>query len=189
MSYRFGRLEYVRKAALPFLKQELAPYPGRGVLVARMVMASTVVMVIGMIFRIPFGSHGAIYTFFISRESPRATFEKTVTIVTAFSASAAFVLIGSVVFVGDPMLRLLWVVTALFVTFFVVSAATDYVAATGFGVVVAQSLDREVLAELPVDEVGPLQLLLPVAIRFGLVDEGGSLLTPVTAQVALTVSV
>ncbi len=39
------------------------------------------------------------------------------------------------------------------------------------------------------DEVGPLQLLLPVAIRFGLVDEGGSLFTRMTAQVALTVSV
>jgi hypothetical protein len=55
--------------------------------------------------------------------------------------------------------------------------------------IVGQSFDREVLAELSVDEVGPVQLLMPVAIRFGLVDEGGSLLTPVAAQVALTVSV
>src|SRR6516165_3657979 len=54
--------------------------------------------------------------------------------------------------------------------------------------IVGQSLDREVLAELSVDEVGPLQLLLPVAIRFDLVDEDGSLLTPVADQVALTVS-
>jgi hypothetical protein len=40
-----------------------------------------------------------------------------------------------------------------------------------------------------VDEVVPLQLLLPIAMRFDLVDEDGSLLTPVAAQVALTVSV
>jgi hypothetical protein len=39
------------------------------------------------------------------------------------------------------------------------------------------------------DEVGSLQLLLPIAIRFDLVDEAGALLTPVPAQVALTVSV
>src|SRR5215472_11378265 len=54
--------------------------------------------------------------------------------------------------------------------------------------IVRQSLDREVLTELSVDEVGPLQVLLPVAIRFDLVDEDGLLLTPVADQVALTVS-
>src|SRR5438309_9385984 len=55
--------------------------------------------------------------------------------------------------------------------------------------IVGQSFDREVLAELSVDEVGPLQLPLPIAIRFDLVDEDGALLTPVPGQVALTVSV
>ena len=37
-------------------------------------------------------------------------------------------------------------------------------------------------------EVGPLQVLLPMSIRFDLVDEDGALLTPVSGQVALTVS-
>ena len=55
--------------------------------------------------------------------------------------------------------------------------------------IVGQSFDREVLGELSVDEVAPLQLLLPIAIRFDLVDENRALLTPVPAQVALTVSV
>src|SRR6516162_8551715 len=54
--------------------------------------------------------------------------------------------------------------------------------------IVRQSLDCEVLAELSVDKVGPLQVLLPVAIRFDLVDEDGLLLTPVANQIALTVS-
>src|SRR6516225_6838214 len=54
--------------------------------------------------------------------------------------------------------------------------------------IVRQSLDREVLAELSVDKVGPLQVLLPVAIRFDLVDEDGLLLTAVANQIALTVS-
>src|SRR5215468_7831971 len=52
--------------------------------------------------------------------------------------------------------------------------------------IVRQSLGREVLAELSVDKIGPLQVLLPVAIRFDLVDEDGLLLTPVANQIALT---
>src|SRR5256884_8249950 len=41
--------------------------------------------------------------------------------------------------------------------------------------IVGQSFDREVLAELSVDEVSPLQLLLPIAIRF---DRKRARLTP-----------
>jgi hypothetical protein len=54
--------------------------------------------------------------------------------------------------------------------------------------IVRQAFGREVLAELPVNEVGSLQLFLPIVIRFDLVDEDGSLLTPVPSQVALTIS-
>src|SRR5262245_379623 len=54
--------------------------------------------------------------------------------------------------------------------------------------IVGQSFDCKVLAELSVDEVGPLQLLLPIAIRFDLVYEDGALLTPMPDQVALAVS-
>ncbi|MGC1295852.1 MAG: hypothetical protein WA869_12530, partial [Alloacidobacterium sp.] len=46
-----------------FLKEELAPYPGRAALIARMVIASTVVMIVTMTFKIPFGAYGAIYAF------------------------------------------------------------------------------------------------------------------------------
>ena len=55
--------------------------------------------------------------------------------------------------------------------------------------VVGQSLDREVLAELSVDEAGPFQLVLPMTIRLDLVDENGALFTAVPRQVALTVTV
>src|SRR6185295_17558148 len=67
--------------------------------------------------------------------------------------------------------------------------AADLIAVADADGIVGQSFDREVLAELSVDEVGPCQLLLPIAIRFDLVDEDGALLTPVPGQVALTVSV
>jgi multidrug resistance protein MdtO len=44
-----------------FLREELSPYPGRGALVARMVIATTLITVIGMTFRIPYIYQGAIY--------------------------------------------------------------------------------------------------------------------------------
>ena len=55
-----------------FLKEELAPYPGRVALVARMVIAATLVMLITMTFHIPYGAYGTIYALTISRESPQA---------------------------------------------------------------------------------------------------------------------
>src|SRR5258708_5317789 len=58
-----------------FLKDELAPYPGRAGTVTRMVIAATLVMVICMTFRVPHAFQGAIYALLISRENPRATLE------------------------------------------------------------------------------------------------------------------
>jgi hypothetical protein len=55
--------------------------------------------------------------------------------------------------------------------------------------IVRQSFDCEVLPELSINEVGSLELLLPIAIRFDLIDEDGTLLASVTGQVTLTVSV
>ena len=67
--------------------------------------------------------------------------------------------------------------------------AADPIAVADRHDLVGQSFDREVLAELPVDEVGPLQLLLPMAIRFDLVDEDRALLPAVSGAIALTVAV
>ena len=65
----------------------------------------------------------------------------------------------------------------------------DPVAVADADLVVAQPLDREVLAELPVDEVAASELALPVAIGVDLVDEDGALLAAVPAEVALAVAV
>src|SRR6478672_8302662 len=67
--------------------------------------------------------------------------------------------------------------------------AADLITVADAHGIVGQSFDREVLAELSVDEVGPVQLLLPIAVRFDLVDEDRALLPAVPGQVALTVSV
>jgi len=65
----------------------------------------------------------------------------------------------------------------------------DLVAVADADLVVAQPLDREVLAELAVDEVIATELSLPVAVGVELVDEHGPLLAAVPAQVALAVTV
>ena len=65
----------------------------------------------------------------------------------------------------------------------------DPVAVADADLVVAQPLHREVLAELPVDEVASSQLVLPVAIGVDLVDEDGPLLAAVPGEITLAVAV
>jgi uncharacterized membrane protein YccC len=137
-----------------FLKAELAPYPGRVALVARMVICATLVMIITMTFRIPFGMHGAVFTLIISRKSPRATMRAVRMIVIAFAFSAVYIFIGAMFSLDDPTLRLLWIIGTLFVVFYVISAMTDYVGGTGFGILIAITIslwDMHVPAELKVE--------------------------------------
>jgi len=67
--------------------------------------------------------------------------------------------------------------------------AADLITVADAHSIVRQSFDCEIFAELSMDEVRPLQLLLPIAIRFDLVNEDGTLLASVPGQIALTVSV
>src|ERR1700722_10935992 len=67
--------------------------------------------------------------------------------------------------------------------------AADLITVADANGIVGQSFDREVLAELSVNEVGPLNALLPVTIGFDLVNDGRSVPTAVAGQVALTGSV
>ena len=65
----------------------------------------------------------------------------------------------------------------------------DPVAVADADLVVAESLDREVLAELSVDEVVSSKLAFPVPVRVDLVDEHRTLLAAVPGEIALTVAV
>src|SRR5438270_9267723 len=123
-----------------FLKHELAPYPGRLALVARMVIAATLVMIICMTFRIPNAAWGAIYALTISREGPQATVRAARSIGGALVISAADVLIGALFFLDNPTLRFLWVIGTLFAVFYAISAMTNYAAAARFGYLVAVTI-------------------------------------------------
>lgn len=138
-----------------FLREELSPYPGRGALVARMVVAATVVMLINMTFKIPYGAYGAVYALTISRENPDATLEAVRNILITFSVAVVDVLIGAIFFSGDPILRLVWVIGTLFVTFYMLSALANYTAASRLGYLIIITIplwDEHISAALKVED-------------------------------------
>jgi multidrug resistance protein MdtO len=137
-----------------FLKEDLAPYPGRVALVVRMVIAATLVMLITTTFRIPYGAYDAIYALTISHESPQATVNTARTTVIAFILGAGYVLLGALFFLDDPKLRLLWVIGSLFISFYALSAMTNYGGAARFGyliIIITPLWDRHIPAELKVE--------------------------------------
>jgi multidrug resistance protein MdtO len=123
-----------------FLKEELIPYPGRAALVGRMVMAATLAMVITMTFRLPYGAYCAIYAVAISRESIQITLNTAVTRVVSYSLGAVYVLIGATFFVDDPLLRLLWVIGTMFLTFYAISAMSTFVSALDIGYLIVMTV-------------------------------------------------
>ncbi|HZP25115.1 MAG TPA: FUSC family protein [Terriglobales bacterium] len=123
-----------------FLKTELAPYPGRAWVVGRMTIAATIIMVLVMTFRIPYGFQGAIYTFFLSRESLRATLTSGIRIVIVSAIASAYTLVTIAMLVADPLTHFLWIALALFLVFFVIRIVPDYGLALAFGFTLAVAI-------------------------------------------------
>jgi multidrug resistance protein MdtO len=137
-----------------FLKHELTPYPGRAALVARMVIAVTLVMIITMTFRLPYGAYAASFALTISRESPQITVKSLRTIVVGWVLGATYILIGAWFFLENPVLRFLWVIVTLFAIFYAVSAMTNSGAASRFGyfvIITVPLWDLHVTAESKVE--------------------------------------
>jgi multidrug resistance protein MdtO len=137
-----------------FLKAELAPYPGRAALVARMCVAATLVMLLTMTFQIPYGAYGAIFALTVSSESAEETAKSAKTIIIAFSFSVLYVLIGAMFFLQDPNLRLIWVLVTFFVMFYALSAMTNYTAAARFGYLLIITIplwDRQIPTESKIE--------------------------------------
>ena len=116
-----------------FLKEELAPYPGREALVARSVVAAAIVMILTMVFRMPYGAYAALYAVTISRENPEATVKEVKTIVVAFAVSVLYILAGAMFFLPDENLRPFWIIATLFLMFYALRVVTNHSAAVRFG--------------------------------------------------------
>jgi len=163
---------------LEFLKEELAPVPGRAGIVARMVIAATLVMIICETFRIPYAFEGAIYTLIISRASPRATLRSSGAALLFVGIGGAYVLISASFVISVPILHFLWVISSFYLAFYALSASTTYGAASTFALVIAVGIpiwERHVSAETNVEDT----LWLTLAVSVGVV---------VTAAIELAVA-
>jgi len=152
-----------------FLKEELAPYPGRAVRVGRMILAATLVMIVCMTFQIPFAFQGAVYALMISRESSRATLQSARTILLFTGIGSVYLLVFVKLVINSPLLHFLWIIGSFFVAFYVISAAKNYMAAVIFATMMAVGLplwDRYVPAETSVEDT--LWLCLATLIGVGI---------------------
>jgi multidrug resistance protein MdtO len=148
-----------------FLKDELAPYPGRLATVLRMVLAATLVMLLCMTFRIPYGFQGAIYALLLTRESPRATLRSSALILLFSVSSAAYVLLCARFFINAPILHFVWVIASVFLAFYALTTITEYAVASTFAVVISIVVplwDRYLPAETNVEDT--LWVLLSTAL-------------------------
>jgi multidrug resistance protein MdtO len=130
-----------------------------------MVLAATLVMIICMTFRIPYAFEGAIYTFIVSRESPRATLQSAGASFLFIGIGAAYVLISAEFVISVPILHFLWVIGSFFLTFYALSAMTNYRAACTFAIMIAVAVpiwDRHLSAETNVEDT--LWLTLAVSV-------------------------
>jgi multidrug resistance protein MdtO len=146
----FSSFQWVRG----FLRDELAPYPGRTARVVRMVLTASIVMILVMTFRIPYGAYATLFALTISRENPDATLTAVRTLIVSFAAGVVYVLVGAFIFSGEPVLRLAWVVATLFLMFFALSALANYTAAVRFGYLLAITIplwDQHISAEQKVE--------------------------------------
>jgi multidrug resistance protein MdtO len=119
-----------------FLRKELAPYPGRGALVARTVISATLTMILIVTFRIPGGVVGALSAFILSREDLLSTTKSAIYIIMTFIIGGLFIPVGARFFASTPETHFLWVAVSLFIAFFLLRTLSSYVAASGFALVV-----------------------------------------------------
>jgi multidrug resistance protein MdtO len=118
-----------------FLKQELAPYPGRLWVVGRVTISATIVMLLVMTFRIPNGYLGAFFTLILSRENPTATLHAGFRTLLIFLIGTVYTAISVRLLIGDPLTHFLWIAASIFFCFYLLRIV-DYGTASplGFGI-------------------------------------------------------
>ncbi len=123
-----------------FLRNELAPYPGRGALVARMVISATITMILVMTFRIPNGATGPLYAFLIARDSLLTTARSARNVLIAFALCALFVPVGARMFGSVPITHFLWEAASIFLIFFLIRTLDNYSVASAIGLMATSAL-------------------------------------------------
>ena len=101
-------------------------------MVARMVIATTLVMIVCMAYRIPYAWQAATYALLVSRESSRSTIKSAATILFVTVLSTTYILLSIHLFINNPSLHFVWTIVTLFVAFFAITAQRNYLAAVAF---------------------------------------------------------
>ena len=123
-----------------FLRQELAPYPGRTSQAARMVVSVTLTMLVIETFHLPAGILGAFYALIVSRESLRSTARQAWLIVAVFALSTLYVLLSVALLLDSPVTHFLWVIGSFYLIFFLMDVARNYQLAVGFAFLIASAI-------------------------------------------------
>jgi len=97
-----------------------------------MVVASTLVMILCMTYQIPYAAYAALFALTISRESVEGTAAAARGLVIGSALGGAYVLVGTMLVVGNDMLQFLWIVASLFLVFYAISALSNYAATARF---------------------------------------------------------
>src|SRR5262249_11950345 len=115
----------------------------------------TLIMIISMTFRIPYGFQAAVYALLISRESRRATLESAATVLLVTGAGAAYLLVSAWFVVSDSPLHFFWNIGSFFLAFYAISTLTNYTAAVIFAIMISIGIplwDRHLPAEINVED-------------------------------------
>ena len=123
------------------IRAELVFYPGRASLMARIVLACTVVMILIMVFRMPGAALGAYYPMLLSWDNPRATRRSALRTSVVCILGTAEIIVGAMFFVGSPFLHLVWVAISLFAVFYLISSMRLYDAALALGLIIATGIN------------------------------------------------
>lgn len=119
-----------------FLRDELRPYPGRSVLALRYVLAATLTMLVIVTFRIPGASVGGFYSLLLPRDAPSTTAKSALAILSAFTVSLAFSVLGTMLFIDYPITHFLWVIGSFFLGFLALAVMSNYAAASAFAILI-----------------------------------------------------
>jgi multidrug resistance protein MdtO len=160
-----------------------------------MVIAATLVMIISMTFRLPYGAYAALFALNLSRESLEAGATAVRMIVIGFVLAGAYTFAGAMLVLGDPMLRFLWVVVTFFLMFFAISATNNYAASTRFAYFIVVTIplwDRHTPAEAKVEgtlwAIGTLTMASAIAlvleIGYAALRQGDDLIDPLVERLA-----
>ncbi len=131
-----GLLSWFRE----FLSEELAPYPGRGN--NRRAHGHLGDYHDDPDHDLPHTGRclGALYAFLISRDNLRSTFRSGVAIAVSYAVGVLFVLVGANLFADQQSGRVLWFAGSMFVVFFALQTLRDSAVATGFAVLLVNTL-------------------------------------------------